>query len=67
MAIRWRRDGRLVCAAMSEAEEGDVYIDDNLHSKLSVITRSIVADVDHKENGLWSFVTRPFLVWVPSR
>lgn len=53
MAIRWRKDGRLICAAMSGPEEGDTYIDDRLHYQLSAITGSIVADVDHKTNGLW--------------
>jgi hypothetical protein len=38
---------------MSEAEEGDTYIDDRLHYQLSVLTKSIVADLNHKSNGLW--------------
>ncbi len=53
MSIRWRKDGRLLCAAMTEPEEGDTYIDDNLHYQLSVISRAILADVDHETNGLW--------------
>lgn len=61
MAIRWRKDGRLICAAMSEPEEGDTYIDDRLHYQLSVITQSIVADADHKKNGLW-YWTRDALI-----
>lgn len=56
MAIRWRKDGRLVCAAMSEEEEGDTYINDRLHYQLSVISRAIIADMDHEENGLWHWV-----------
>ena len=56
MAIRWRLDGRLVCAAMSEPEEGDCYIDDRLHYQLSVISRAIIADVDHEKNGLWHWI-----------
>lgn len=53
MAIRWRKDGRLICAAMSDPEEGDTYIGDWLHYELSVVTCLIIADVDHKTNGLW--------------
>ena len=53
MAIRWRKDGNLVCAAMSEPEDGDTYIGDRLHYQLSVLTCAIVADADHKTNGLW--------------
>lgn len=36
MAIRWRLDGRLLCAATSKPEAGDTYIDDRLHYELSV-------------------------------
>lgn len=56
MAIRWRKDGRLLCAAKSEPEEGDTYIDDRLHYQLSVISRAILADFNHEENGLWHWV-----------
>lgn len=56
IAIRWRMDGQLLCAAKSEAKEGDTYIDDRLHYQLSVISRSIIADVDHEDNGLWYWV-----------
>jgi hypothetical protein len=61
MAIRWRKDGRLICAAMSEPEDGDTYIDDRLHYQLSVISRSIIADVEHENNGLWHWVHNKFL------
>ncbi len=56
MAIRWRKDGTLMCAAMSSPEDGDCYIDDHLHYQLSVISRAIIADIDHEENGLWYWV-----------
>jgi len=53
MAIRWRKDGRLLCAAMTEPEEGDTYIDDRLTYELTVIQRIIIADPNHKKNALW--------------
>lgn len=53
MAIRWRKDGRLLCAAMTEPKEGDAYIDDRLHYQLSVVSRAIIADIDHEHTGLW--------------
>ena len=53
MAIRWRRDGRLVCARMFKAEEGDTYIDDRLTYQLAVEKDVLVADENCKENGLW--------------
>ena len=42
-----------MCAAMSEPEEGDTYIDDRLTYELTVIKKTIIADPDHKTNGLW--------------
>jgi len=56
MAIRWRKDGRLLCAAMSELEEGDTYIDDRLHYHLARIIQIIEPDDDHDNNGLWHWV-----------
>ena len=56
VAMRWRKDGRLLCAAMTEPEEGDTYIDDTLHYQLSMISRAVMADVDHETNGLWHWV-----------
>lgn len=56
MAIRWRIDGQLICAAMSDPEKDDTYIDDRLHYKLSVISKAIIADVKHEENGIWHWL-----------
>lgn len=56
MAIRWRENGTLMCAAMSDAEENDTYINDGLHYQLSVVSRAIIADVEHEKNGLWHWV-----------
>jgi hypothetical protein len=56
MAMRWRKDGRLLCAAMTKPEEGDTYIDDGLHYQLSVISKAVIADVDHETNALWYWV-----------
>lgn len=54
MALRWRR-GReiLLCAARSEPQEGDTYIDDRLHQKLAVDLRVVWPDVTETESGLW--------------
>lgn len=61
MSIRWRLDGRLLCAAMHTGEPGDTYIDDRLHYKLSVEERAIIADVEHETNGLWHWAHDEFL------
>lgn len=34
MALRVRRNGSLICAALNPKKEGDVYIDDAVHSLL---------------------------------
>ncbi len=56
MALRWRADGRLLCAAKHPAENDDTYINDGLHYRLSVVARVIMADVNEEENGLWHWV-----------
>jgi len=56
MSIRWRTNGELICAAMSDPEDGDTYIDDRLHYQLSVVYRVVIADMNHKINGLWHWV-----------
>ena len=35
MALRVREDGRILCAAKSKPEEGDIYIDDAVHGWLA--------------------------------
>ncbi len=35
MAVRWRKDGTLICAEASDPEEGDTYIDDRLTGMLA--------------------------------
>ena len=56
MSIRWRLSGEMVCGAMSKAEPDDCYIDDRLHYQLSVVSKAIIADIDHEDNGLWHWV-----------
>lgn len=65
MAIRWRKNGRLICAAMSEAEEGDTYIDGRLSYELTVELQVIVADPNHKANGLWYWARDALIVADP--
>ena len=58
MSLRWRKDGRLLCGAKSEPEEGDTYINDRLHYQLSVLCEAVEAHEDEAETGLWDFVDR---------
>lgn len=53
MALRIRKNGDIVCAAMTEPNEGDTYINDSLHYEMSVINKVIVAPIDHNKTALW--------------
>lgn len=55
MALRIRKDGRILCAALHPKEEGDTYIDDGLHYEMSVIHRVIVTEPNDKHmiRGEW--------------
>lgn len=56
MAVRIRKDKTIVCAAKSEIQDGDVYIDDGLHyvlaSELVVLS---VCGVNDNGAELWEF------------
>jgi hypothetical protein len=55
MALRIRKDGRILCAAMHGLEPGDTYIDDALHYMMSVEHRVIGSErmEEHKNTGQW--------------
>ena len=56
MAVRIRLDGRILCAAINAAEDGDVYINDDIHYKLSVEEKILITTENehHKLNdGEW--------------
>lgn len=46
MGIRWRKGGHLICAMLSNAEEGDTYISERLGAKLMDMN-ILVADENH--------------------
>lgn len=60
MAVRVRKNGRVLCAAMHTAEEGDIYIDDTLHYLLSVEAKVLVTTPheQHKKDGQWYWATQ---------
>ncbi len=55
MAIRIRKDGRILCAALHPKEPGDTYIDDGLHYEMSVIHKVIGSEPSerHMRSGQW--------------
>jgi len=55
MALRIRKDGRILCAAIHGWEDGDTYINDSLHYRLSVEEKVLVTEPaeKHRERGEW--------------
>lgn len=55
MAVRIRADGRILCAALHPAEEGDRYLDDGVHYVLSVEQKVLVTQPheQHMQRGEW--------------
>ena len=53
MSLRIRKSGEILCAAHTEAKEGDTYLNDEIHYYLSVLTDAIVASENHSEDNLW--------------
>lgn len=55
MALRIRKDGRVLCAALHPAEPGDTYLDDGVHYYLSVEKKLLVTSPMelHVRHGQW--------------
>lgn len=55
MALRIRKNGSILCAALHGAREGDTYINDELHYQMSVIYKIIVTEPSekHRLRGRW--------------
>ena len=62
MGLRWRKDGRLLCAAMTEPEDGDIYFDDEQLYEMSK-QGVILADPDHFDNALWHWAGQIIPDW----
>lgn len=58
MAVRIRKDGRVLCAAMHEEQEGDCYVGDGVHYALSVEAKVLVTESHerHSIHGEWWWV-----------
>ena len=55
MALRIRKDGRILCAAIHSKEPEDIYIDDGLHYEMSVVHKVLVTEPmsEHAKHGEW--------------
>ena len=58
MALRIRKNGRILCAAMHPEMDGDTYIDDGLHYQLSVIHKVLCTEPHefHQHRGEWWWI-----------
>lgn len=58
MALRIRKDGRILCAALHPPMEGDTYINDGLHYEMSVIHKVIGTEAIewHLLHGEWWWI-----------
>lgn len=62
MALRWRENGELLCAAKHPEKIRDTYIDDRLHYCLSVKLKVAIPDKNEKSNGVWHWIKDVFVV-----
>jgi len=55
MALRIRKNGRVLCAVMHTEEPGDTYIDDTLHYEMSAVHKALVTEEheQHQHRGEW--------------
>ena len=58
MALRIRKNGRVLCAALHCKEKGDLYINDGLHYHLSQVAKVLWKDPwpKHSQHGEWWWV-----------
>jgi len=55
VALRIRKNGRVLCAAIHLKEPGDTYIDDTLHYEMSAKHKVLVTEEyeQHQHRGEW--------------
>lgn len=55
MALRIRKDGRILCAALHPEQPGDTYLDDSIHYYLSAEKKAVVTQPNHEhmQRGEW--------------
>ncbi len=62
MSLRWRKSGKLLCAAKYPEKKDDTYIDDRLHYLLSVELKVIVPNINESLSGEWHWLKDIFPV-----
>jgi hypothetical protein len=66
MALRIRKDGRILCAAMHPEEPGDTYLDDGVHYTLSRIGVLVTEKTEEGGRGGHACHGEWWGHWVPS-
>ena len=61
MSLRWRDNGKLLCAAKHPAKPNDTYICDRMHHELHTELKVIVADLNEEDSGLWHWSKDVFM------
>ena len=58
MALRIRKNGQILCAAIHPKEPGDTYINDELHYQMSVVHKVIGTEewAKHINHGQWWWI-----------
>ena len=60
MSLRWRKNGKILCAAKHKEKATDTYIDDRLHGRL-VEVKAIVPDENESLSGVWYWTYDVFI------
>lgn len=63
MAIRIRKSGQILCAAMHPARPGDTYLNDGLHERLASGTGALVTEPMHCDGGRGGHATHGEWWW----
>jgi hypothetical protein len=58
MAVRIRKDGSILCAALHDSKDGDLYLDDTIHYHLSCVAKVLVTQKmeSHIRYGEWWWI-----------
>lgn len=65
MAVRIRKDGRILCAVMHPPEPDDLYIHDELHYELSIEKQVLVTEPMYSTEGRGGHSVHGEWWWVP--
>jgi hypothetical protein len=56
MAIRIRKNGKILCAAFNDPEAGDLYMDDHFHYEM--VHNGVIKPVDPDDGNEWRILRK---------